>query len=863
MMAGLGLRDVLDDRPGAGKEAVLAEFGQLTEVFDEAGHMFGAAKVRWALADLFLRYGLPAGVDFALTAAGEFAAADSPVNERPVWAALNAWFTVHGDPGRCEQARENESRLAAAIGYGVVADVHGLDTANHAFRSGDIARARPLLADDARTANGLTAARRVMAATSARAVGLTDEARELLEGVVAQPSDTGASMVLGEALSVLASLSNDQDHERAVGLLDQAAAAAEQAEAVVAQAKYIAQAAWAMVQHRYAARAVPLVDDHVRARFEESERLLAAQRTLAARAELVMLYQYRGQAAIFASDWPECGDWLGKAEHLARSLDLLPHLAAILCHQGIALITMGRQTGQAVYDDAAERFDESRRLYADIGLRSVLWRVVYLRALCDLEAAHWLSPPPTPADRAERLARAADLMESASQEIDWLRRSSERGAADRRQQVWMAFSLDKQTFYERGFQLALDARGDASAAWSWLERAKGRALLDALDDAGESEATGRAAASQSAPMVFEELRRRLAEEQDACGGRRLVIAQYLCTPSRTLLFVARSDADMPHVVTVPLDYTALRSFAATTFRAPGGVRMMQQDLADGGVAAWHRFSVLTAPLSQWSEPEDVVYLVPHGILHDLPLHTLLVDGVPLIERNPVCYVPAAAVLRHTLGTDHGLASRSSLSESEAVGPGPSAGHRAAAVFGDSRDDLPSARQEAIAVARLLGVEPVLGEQVERAGVLSALADASTVHIAGHGRVSAADGFDSHMVLAGTDTLRAADLLGLRCSAGLVVLSGCETGVSQQRAGEELVGFTRALLLSGVPSIVSSQWRVADASTRDLLHHFHEAARDPALPLAEALRRAVLHNRGLPGRGHLYHWGGFTLVGSWR
>jgi hypothetical protein len=850
-LAGLVLRDVLDGHPEEQEGAALAEFDRLEEVFAQAGHAFGAAKIRWAVARLLLRYGIAAGVDFALTAAQEFAAADSPSSEQPVWAALTAWYTMHGDSVRCAQSRENELRLATAIGYGLALEVRGLDEANQAFRSGDIARARPLLAGTSPRSGGLTAARRVMAATSAHAVGLADEARALLEGVIADLTDAGASIVLGEALSILASLIADRDHERAVQLLDRAAAVAQEAEAVAEQGKYVGHAAWTIVLRRYATRAVPLVDDEVRTRFDEAERLLASQRTLEARAELVYVYQYRGQAAFFASDWDECGDWLTKAERLARNLGLGPHLAAILTHQGLAMIDIARRSGPEMYDHAAARFDESRGLYEESGLRAMLWRVVFLRALCDFEAARWPSAQPEP---AERLARAATLMESASQQIDWLRRSSEGGAAVRRQEVWMAFSVDKQTFYEQGFQLAWDSRRDARAAWTWLERAKGRALLDALADADGLESisgpelagpAGTTSVAQSAPMTFEELHARLAAEQEACGGRRLVVAQYFCTATRTLLFIARSDDDTPHVSQIPLNYAALRGFAATSFRTPGGVRMMQQDSADGGVAAWNRFSTLTAPLSQWSKPEDVVYLIPHGILHDLPLHTLLVDGVPLIERNPVCYVPAAAVLRHTLGV--------------APDPAPTT----AAVFGDSRGDLPNARQEAVAVADLLGVEPVLGDDVDRSRVLAALAEASPVHIAGHGLVSATDGFDSHMLLAGANALRAADLLSVRCSANLVVLSGCETGVSRQRAGDELVGFTRALLLSGVPSIVSSQWRVADDSTRDLLHQFHEFARDPAIPLAEALRRAVLHIRARPGREHLYHWASFTLVGSWR
>jgi CHAT domain-containing protein len=148
-------------------------------------------------------------------------------------------------------------------------------------------------------------------------------------------------------------------------------------------------------------------------------------------------------------------------------------------------------------------------------------------------------------------------------------------------------------------------------------------------------------------------------------------------------------------------------------------------------------------------------------------------------------------------------------------------------------------------------------------LLAAFRTHRTVHVAGHGRLSTADGFASGLDLAGGGVLQAGDLLGQPCAARLAVLSGCDTGVSELRPGDEAVGLIRALLLSGVRTVLASQWQVNDASTRDLLGAFHQAARDPAVSAAEALQRAVRDVRCDPARAHLYHWGSFALVGSWR
>jgi hypothetical protein len=866
--AALALADVdfqvfLDGGGDRDQAAILAELDTLAGIFRASGHAFGDAEVASRVGRALLAHGREQGLGLARAAAEGFASADALSAEQRVWAALNAWYTMHGDPEQSRRARVQESRLASQAGFAMAAEVRVLDEANQAFRSGEVALARSLLVQRFRSSASMLAANRLMLVTSANAVGLREEAQRLVEQVIADLTATGASLLLGEALIMLATMLTGQDDDRAAALLSRAADVAHAAESPAEEAKYRGQLAWASVVRRKSEGVTPVLTDPARAEFDQAETLLTGLRSLEAAAELVTLYQFQGQAAFFAADWEACGTWFTKAESVASSAGLLPHLAFVLCHQGLALIQLARSTGPATYDGAAGCFERSRKLFEQVELRALVWQVIFFRALCDIEAAR--SPTMTVADRTARLERASGLMEEASGRIDQLRESSEQGSADRRQHVWMAFSVDKQTFYGQGFQLAWDSCSDPGAAWKWLERMKGRALLDALSD-GSADSPGpadsqppgavtpgvarRSAVRQSEPPAFGEIRALLTAQEEAAGGRRVIVAEYLCTPERTLLFGARADWARPRVAPIALDHARLGRFAATTFRAPGGVRMMMQDLDGGGIAAWQEFSALLAPLAAWSDPDDVIYLVPHNALHDLPLHTLPLEGMPLIERNPVCYVPAAAVLRHALP---GRTPRTSGGAASEV----------AAVFGDASGDLPHARREADAVAALLGVTSVLGSDVTRERVLRALEIARVVHIAGHGNLSIEDGFDSYLDLAGHDRLRAADLLGRQCRAGLVVLSGCETGVSEQRPGDEVVGFARALLLSGGHSILASQWRVADSSTQELLHHFHQAARDPANSLADALRQAIREIRTDRGYSHLYHWGGFALVGSWR
>jgi len=135
------------------------------------------------------------------------------------------------------------------------------------------------------------------------------------------------------------------------------------------------------------------------------------------------------------------------------------------------------------------------------------------------------------------------------------------------------------------------------------------------------------------------------------------------------------------------------------------------------------------------------------------------------------------------------------------------------------------------------------------------------------------------------------------AADLVVLSACDSGVSERRPGDELVGLTRALLVTGARSVLATLWAVNDLSTSILMRKFYDGWVRDRLPKAEALRRAQCHmmdltetdlhiaelhaagagNRDLvpsssvsevstPAERELAaprHWAAFTLVGDWR
>jgi CHAT domain-containing protein len=99
---------------------------------------------------------------------------------------------------------------------------------------------------------------------------------------------------------------------------------------------------------------------------------------------------------------------------------------------------------------------------------------------------------------------------------------------------------------------------------------------------------------------------------------------------------------------------------------------------------------------------------------------------------------------------------------------------------------------------------------------------------------------------------------------LVVLSACETGLGEVKAGEGVYGLRRAFQVAGARTVVSTLWPVPDRVTAEIisdLYGEHDA------PLPATLRNAQLERlRDIRANGRVDHpvtWGAFIAIGDWR
>ena len=102
---------------------------------------------------------------------------------------------------------------------------------------------------------------------------------------------------------------------------------------------------------------------------------------------------------------------------------------------------------------------------------------------------------------------------------------------------------------------------------------------------------------------------------------------------------------------------------------------------------------------------------------------------------------------------------------------------------------------------------------------------------------------------------------------LAVLSACDTGLGEIRAGEGVLGLRRAFQIAGVDTLIMSLWSVKDESTRLWMNAFYRAYLVENVPLSEAVRDASLamlqHRREQGQSTHPSYWAGFVAAGDWR
>jgi CHAT domain-containing protein len=285
-------------------------------------------------------------------------------------------------------------------------------------------------------------------------------------------------------------------------------------------------------------------------------------------------------------------------------------------------------------------------------------------------------------------------------------------------------------------------------------------------------------------------------------------------------------------------------------------------------------------------------IVPDDGLHAIPFNVLPWSEKPsdllVLQHAEVSIVPSALFLTRvrTNGNQRSNAPRIELLGdpvfrlsdwrrecTDATGDETTAGTvHAMSEWTESLPRLPGSRAEVQMVARLSRqsrpasrIEVFLG----CAAVPAALRQAATghvdlLHIATHARVDSQRPRLSALALTpehrGEGTASAfglLDIVGLKLSSNLVVLSACETSRGRLLPGEGVLGPAQAFLQAGAGAVLASYWRVDDLATTKFMQGFYKYLLAERLPAATALHRAQIE-AAVSSSSH--DWAAFSLYG---
>ena len=465
----------------------------------------------------------------------------------------------------------------------------------------------------------------------------------------------------------------------------------------------------------------------------------------------------------------------------------------------------------------------------------------------------------------------------------------------------LAFALDKSEVYEALIlnRLEVGGRKAVRQALIFAERGKARALAERLSE-GQLGALGgsnprsrklleRLAAVEQRLALAES---RLQETGDAAGlrGERMTRLEQLTSERlRTLDSLSRSDALSAALVgaappdpersirelranELVLEYTeaggsfhlfAIDRDRVEAFPAIAEVNDVREiidrlrfQLSKGvlGEAHAERFGqFIAATIRGYFEQlhetllgpvhdrlgGKLLRIVPHGILHGLPFHALEHEGAALIDHNVVCYSPSLA----------SMAMLSSRPRSASALP---------LVLGVPDRKAPLIEHEVEAVRRhVSGATVYRGAAATREALRLSERRPALLHVACHGFYCEEGTWNSGLKL-GDAWLSLAELYGLRGTARLVVLSGCETGRGTVYSGDEWVGLVRAFLQAGAQTVVASLWETHDQFTVTLMDNFYQALTS-GKTVAEALTAA--QRRARREDASPLRWAPFVVIGE--
>ncbi|CAG7815969.1 unnamed protein product [Allacma fusca] len=257
--------------------------------------------------------------------------------------------------------------------------------------------------------------------------------------------------------------------------------------------------------------------------------------------------------------------------------------------------------------------------------------------------------------------------------------------------------------------------------------------------------------------------------------------------------------------------------------------------------------------------ETDLLLVPFPILRESPNDEYLCEKFKLIVAPSISSIRSHGKSKQNKNVEMGL---------PLVVGNPSIPADVAEQWGWK--EIQRAENEAIVVAEILQCQPFLGNNATKENILQEISSAECVHFATHisWKLSAIilappalsesqeedAAFSEYL-------LTAAEILKMRISAKLVVLSSCHVRDKHGIAsGDGVISLAKALLAAGAMSVIITLWPVPEAASKTFFRALYSSLLQGSR-VSHAITEAMLTVQHTKHFSHPANWSGYLLMGS--
>lgn len=234
--------------------------------------------------------------------------------------------------------------------------------------------------------------------------------------------------------------------------------------------------------------------------------------------------------------------------------------------------------------------------------------------------------------------------------------------------------------------------------------------------------------------------------------------------------------------------------------------------------------MIVDPIKDLINKKDHIIFVPSSIFMAFPFCCLLFKRRSLVLEKAVSQVPSLAILQRLV--------QRSMKKIKAKGLSAIVNSH-----DQGRNPVPMVGVGSFTISRLFKTMPVVAEKLDETSFAEKYQKSLIVHIATHGVQSALSPWQSYLSL--KERFRVMELAKLTTEAALVVFSACLSGLGRSTSGNDLLGFSHAVLQSGAQVYIGALWQVSDWATMLLMLLFYRklAEREPGLSIAKAWQHA--------------------------